>query len=167
VHDRRRRLVERQVVVEQGGVAILVLGIRLDRPYGGIPGLDVRVRTLLEPDSEHVEAILVANSMMAVGVLQVLRERGLTPGLDVEVVVFDDAPWTGLLTPAISVIHQPAYELGQVAGKLLLDRLRSPGQPARTVMLNATLPPAGEMSVHRGRRSGAASGILAGPARTA
>ncbi|MBM2620637.1 LacI family DNA-binding transcriptional regulator [Actinoplanes sp. LDG1-06] len=88
-----------------------------------------------------VEAILVANSMMAVGVLQVLRERGLRPSLDVEIVVFDDAPWTGLLTPAISVIHQPAYELGQAAGKLLLDRLRSPGQPARTVMLSATLPP--------------------------
>ncbi len=91
-------------------------------------------------DAPPVEAILVANSMMAVGVLQVLRERGLRPSIDVELVVFDDAPWTGLLTPAISVIHQPAYELGQVAGRLLLERLRTPGQPARTVMLNATLP---------------------------
>ncbi|WP_214106034.1 LacI family DNA-binding transcriptional regulator [Acrocarpospora catenulata] len=91
-------------------------------------------------DAGPVEAILVANSMMAVGVLQVLRDRQLRPSIDVEIVVFDDAPWTSLLTPAISVIHQPAYELGQVAGKLLLERLQTPGQPARTVMLNATLP---------------------------
>lgn len=91
-----------------------------------------------------VEAMLVANSMMAVGVLEVLRNRGITPGRDLEVMAFDDAPWTGLLTPAISVIHQPAYELGQVAGKLLLDRLRDPAHPARTVMLSATLPADGE-----------------------
>ncbi|MCW3819830.1 LacI family transcriptional regulator [Micromonospora sp. DR5-3] len=103
-------------------------------------------------ETADVEAILVANSMMAVGVLRVLRDRQLTPGQDVELVVFDDAPWTGLLTPAISVIHQPAYELGQTAGKLLLDRLRSPGQPARTVMLNATLPPDGEAPLPRVRR---------------
>ncbi|MEH1017164.1 substrate-binding domain-containing protein [Micromonospora sp. CPCC 206060] len=70
--------------------------------------------------------------MMAVGVLRMLRDRQLIPGLDVEVVVFDDASWTGLLTPAISVIHQPAYELGQAAGKLLLERLRSlASQPER------------------------------------
>lgn len=105
-------------------------------------------------ETAAVEAILVANSMMAVGVLRVLRDRQLTPGLDVEVVVFDDAPWTGLLTPAISVIHQPAYELGQAAGNLLLDRLRSPGQPARTVMLNATLPAQGEAPLPRARRPG-------------
>ncbi|MEO3780515.1 LacI family DNA-binding transcriptional regulator [Micromonospora sp. B11E3] len=103
-------------------------------------------------DKTAIQAILVANSMMAVGVLRVLRDRQLTPGVDVEVVVFDDAPWTGLLTPAISVIHQPAYELGQAAGRLLLERLRSPDQPARTVMLNATLPPDGEAPLPRVRR---------------
>ncbi|MEU5727049.1 LacI family DNA-binding transcriptional regulator [Micromonospora sp. NPDC047738] len=114
--------------------------------HGGRQAADALLETA------DVEAILVANSMMAVGVLRILRDRQLTPGQDVELVVFDDAPWTGLLTPAISVIHQPAYELGQAAGKLLLDRLRSPGQPARTVMLNATLPADGEAPLPRVRR---------------
>jgi LacI family transcriptional regulator len=91
-------------------------------------------------DTEQVDAVLVGNSMMTVGVLEVFRERGITPGRDIEVVAFDDARWTGLLVPSISVVRQPAYELGQVAGQLLLERLAEPDRPARTVMLNATLP---------------------------
>ncbi|MFY1636270.1 LacI family DNA-binding transcriptional regulator [Solwaraspora sp. WMMB335] len=98
----------------------------------------------------QVTAILVANSMMAVGVLQVLREHGIAPGHDIEIIAFDDAPWTGLLTPAISVIHQPAYELGQVAARLLLERLEQPERRARTVMLNATLPTTPELPTPRG-----------------
>lgn len=96
-----------------------------------------------------VTAMLVANSMMAVGVLHVLRERGIVPGRDIELIAFDDAPWTGLLAPAVSIIHQPAYELGQVAGRLLLERLEQPDRPARTVMLNATLPSATELPNRR------------------
>lgn len=90
---------------------------------------------------EPIEALLVANSLMAVGVLGVLRDRGLRPNVDVDVIAFDDAPWTTLLTPSIGVIHQPAYELGRSAGGLLLSRLKEPDRRVRTVMLNAALDP--------------------------
>ncbi|GGL30237.1 LacI family DNA-binding transcriptional regulator [Phycicoccus endophyticus] len=95
--------------------------------------------TILENDG--VDAVLVANSLMAVGALDLLRTRGLDPGSDVEIIAFDDAPWTALLAPAVRVIHQPAYDVGQAAGQLLLRRIAEPGRQSRTVMLAANLGP--------------------------
>lgn len=92
-------------------------------------------------DAAEVDAALVANSLMAVGALAVLRDRGLSPASDVEIIAFDDAPWTSLLVPSIRVIHQPAHDLGQAAGQLLLRRMEEPDRRPRTVMLTATLDP--------------------------
>jgi LacI family transcriptional regulator len=39
-------------------------------------------------------------------------------------VAFDDAPWATLIDPPLTVVAQPAYELGALAAELLLDRIR-------------------------------------------
>jgi LacI family transcriptional regulator len=91
--------------------------------------------------AEALDGMLVANSLMAVGALGVLRDRGLRPREDVDIVAFDDAPWTTLLTPVVTVIHQPAYDVGHTAGQLLLERLKEPHRRPRTVMLSATFEP--------------------------
>ena len=90
---------------------------------------------------DRPDALFVASGLMVLGVLQAMRERGLRAGRDVGLVAFDDTPWTPLLDPPLSVIAQPAREVGRVAARLLLDRLRS-GQekrPARTVTLGTEL----------------------------
>jgi LacI family transcriptional regulator len=70
-----------------------------------------------------VDALLVANSTQAIGVLDTLRRAGARLGADVGVVAFDDAPWATLIDPPLTVVAQPAYELGAVAARLLLDRI--------------------------------------------
>ena len=85
------------------------------------------------------DAVLVANNVMAVGVLQTLAELGLRPGRDVGVLAFDDAPWTTLLDPPLTVVAQPAYDMGAVAAQLLLDRLSDPGGAPTTQTLSANL----------------------------
>ncbi|GAA2332024.1 LacI family DNA-binding transcriptional regulator [Saccharopolyspora halophila] len=95
-------------------------------------------RSLLDrPDPP--DALLVANNVMAVGVLQTLADLGLRPGRDIGVVAFDDAPWTTLLDPPLTVVAQPAYDMGAVAAQLLLDRLTAPGEPPTTQTLSAKL----------------------------
>lgn len=89
--------------------------------------------------SEPPDALLVANNVMAVGVLQTLADLGLRPGRDVGVVAFDDAPWTTLLDPPLTVVAQPAYDMGAVGAQLLLDRLNAPGAPPTTQTLSAHL----------------------------
>jgi LacI family transcriptional regulator len=98
--------------------------------------------------AEPPDALLVANSAMAVGVLQALHEQGRTPGRDVGIVAFDDVPWAELVTPPLSVVAQPAYEIGTVAARLLLARIADNTRAATTTTLGARLIERG--SSHRG-----------------
>jgi LacI family transcriptional regulator len=88
---------------------------------------------------EPPDALLVANSAMAVGVLQALQEHGIRPGRDVGLVAFDDAPWAELVDPPLSVVAQPAYEIGTVAARLLLARIADNTRPPTTTTLGARL----------------------------
>ena len=85
------------------------------------------------------DALLVANNIMAVGVLESLAERELRPGRDVGVVAFDDAPWATLLDPPLTVVSQPAYAMGEAAARLLLDRIAGDEAQTSTTTLSAEL----------------------------
>jgi DNA-binding LacI/PurR family transcriptional regulator len=44
----------------------------------------------------------------------------------VAIIGFDDLPWAEALDPPLTVVRQPAYEVGQAAAELLLKRLADP-----------------------------------------
>jgi LacI family transcriptional regulator len=88
---------------------------------------------------EPPDALLIANSAMAVGVLQALQEQGVRPGKQVGLVAFDDAPWAALVDPPLTVVAQPAYEIGTVAARLLLARIADNSRPPTTTTLGARL----------------------------
>jgi LacI family transcriptional regulator len=97
---------------------------------------------LLKQD-DRPDALLVANSTIAISVLSVLSELDLRLGKDVGVVAFDDAPWAPLTNPPLSVVSQPAYEIGTVAAQLLMARIADGTRVPTTTTLNATLIPRG------------------------
>jgi LacI family transcriptional regulator len=88
---------------------------------------------------EPPDALLVANSTMTIGVLQALTGRHLRPGRDVGIVSFDDAPWTTLVDPPLTVVAQPAYDIGRVAAQLLLARIADGTRAPTTTTLEAKL----------------------------
>jgi LacI family transcriptional regulator len=88
---------------------------------------------------EPPDALLVANSSMAIGVLQALGEHAHRPGRDIGVVAFDDVPWAILVDPPLSVVAQPAYEIGTVAAQLLLARIADPHRAPTVTTLGARL----------------------------
>lgn len=92
------------------------------------------------------DALLVANSTMAVGVLEVLAERGLRLGRDIGVVAFDDAPWATLVDPPLTVVAQPAYDIGTRAAQLLLARIGDNTRETTSATLAARLIPRGSSS---------------------
>lgn len=69
------------------------------------------------------DSLFIANAQMALGVLEEIRSRKLVIGVDLGIVVFDDAPWAPFVDPPITVIAQPAYEIGKRAAQLLIDRI--------------------------------------------
>jgi LacI family transcriptional regulator len=63
---------------------------------------------------------------MALGALDELRRRGLRIGQDLGFIMFDDTPWAPLITPPVSVVAQPAYDIGAQAAGLLFRQIREP-----------------------------------------
>jgi DNA-binding LacI/PurR family transcriptional regulator len=68
---------------------------------------------------DQATAILATSDVLALGVLDALRARGLRPGRDVSVAGFDDIPEAAEV--GLTTIHQPSAERGRIAGELLLD----------------------------------------------
>ncbi len=88
-------------------------------------------------------AIFTLNNRMALGVLRALRELGIPCPERVSVMSFDDADWAEVLSPALTAIGQPTYDMGRAAVDLLLKSIqaRKDGTESepRRILLNSTL----------------------------
>lgn len=85
------------------------------------------------------DAIFTANSLMAMGALRALHELKIDIPQDVALVSFDDIPWAENLNPPLTVVAQPAYELGVQSVALLRNRFTQPDAPIQTVILQPRL----------------------------
>jgi DNA-binding LacI/PurR family transcriptional regulator len=65
-------------------------------------------------------AILAGTDQIALGVLEAVRERGLSVPGDVSVVGFDDVPSAAWAQPSLTTVRQPLLEKGELAGRLLI-----------------------------------------------
>ncbi len=81
-------------------------------------------------------ALFAGNNFIAMGVFYALREVGLRVPDDISVVAFDDIPVEFVMDPFLTVVAQPAYEMGKQATELLLTRLagEGPGEPQEIVL---------------------------------
>ncbi len=86
------------------------------------------------------DAIFAANNQIALGVLEFLFKRGLRVPQDVALVCFDEMADAARLFQFLSVVAQPAYEIGKTAAGLLFERIRGENSgPGREVILPSRL----------------------------
>jgi LacI family transcriptional regulator len=67
--------------------------------------------------------LFAGNNFIAIGALRALRDAGLQVPEDLALVGFDDLPADLVVDPFLTVVAQPAYEMGRRATELLLARL--------------------------------------------
>jgi len=80
-------------------------------------------------------AIFAGNDMIALGVIQAIRELGLNCPEDVSVMGFDDLDFAELISPSLSSVSQSGYQLGATAAHILMDRLKGDdGSPKHFVL---------------------------------
>lgn len=79
-------------------------------------------------------AILTASDVIAIGVLQAARQRGIQIPRDLELIGYDDIPLAKLVCPALSTVHQPIMEKGRVAGERLVAALRGDTRGEQVVL---------------------------------
>jgi LacI family transcriptional regulator len=95
-------------------------------------------RALLDAGSAPT-AIVAANDMIALGCLDVFAERGLRCPEDISLLGFNDMPFVDRLTPPLSSVHVPHYQIGAEAARMLLDRLGNGALPAKSITLPVRL----------------------------
>ncbi len=85
-------------------------------------------------------AIFAANNFIAFGAMRSLRDAGLRVPEEISIVAFDDLPAAWLSDPFLTVVDQPAYEIGRRGAELLLSRVDGTvSGPGREVVLPSAL----------------------------
>lgn len=83
-----------------------------------------------EPANELIQsgadftAMLCFNDMSAIGAIRACMDHGLQVPADVSVVGFDDIQGAAFHNPALTTIRQPLNQMGKVAARILLQRIR-------------------------------------------
>lgn len=68
-------------------------------------------------------ALFVVNGMMGIGACKGIQELALECPEDVALAVFDEVPGADVFRPQLTVVSQPAYDIGYRAADLLIQRL--------------------------------------------
>ncbi|MDF2714487.1 MAG: transcriptional regulator, LacI family, partial [Paenibacillus sp.] len=84
-------------------------------------------------------AIFACNDMMAFGVVNELSSQGIKVPGDISVMGFDGIDFGQMMTPPLTTVLQPTYEMGRLACNMLLDVLIDGKKPEAGVMLQPKL----------------------------
>lgn len=82
-----------------------------------------RAMSKLLETGDYPEAVFACNDMMAIGAYRAIQERGLSIPGDIAVIGYDNLELAGYLTPSLTTIHQPSFELGLKAADVLIGHL--------------------------------------------
>lgn len=144
--------------------AMLAAGIELRPEYVSANGFrredaSAATRAFLELP-EPPTAILAFDSILTLGVLLAMRELRVRCPQDVSVLGFDDAEWAEVVSPPLSVLRQPVYEIGVKACELLLERVEGHGRrttrhrlKGHLIERESTAPPPAAAASRRAPRS--------------
>ncbi|GAB3797291.1 LacI family DNA-binding transcriptional regulator [Humibacter antri] len=80
------------------------------------------------------QCVFAVTDVMAVGAMTAMRERGLTPGVDIAVAGFDDIEMLQDVVPSLTTVSLPLRELGERSLELALAEVPAVQQPIRGVV---------------------------------
>ena len=100
---------------------------------------------LLDSASELPTAVFAHNDVMAIGAISVIRERGLRIPEDISVSGYNDMPLTEFLTPSLTTVRYPGWEVGKAAGEVAL-RMLGGEQGVESMCLDPVFIPRGSTS---------------------
>lgn len=75
-------------------------------------------------------AIFAVNDPVAVGAIKRLKELGIKIPEEVGIVGFSNNPISDLISPRLTTVEQPAFEMGRKAAELLIEQIENETDPA-------------------------------------
>lgn len=112
--------------------ALMDNGIQIDESlikycgHGGMISAEVEIAIdellLLK---QRPDAVFASADKLTTGCLRILKEKGISVPEEMGLIGFSNSELTELIDPPLSVIKQPAFEMGEVSTKLLLQLIES------------------------------------------
>jgi signal transduction histidine kinase/DNA-binding LacI/PurR family transcriptional regulator len=96
------------------------------------------ISILFDQRSVECDAIVAANDEMALGAMSALAARGMRVPYDIAVSGFGDIEECSFVTPPLTTVRQPLYNIGTQAAEMVLDLVMGK-EVSRRVFLSSTL----------------------------
>lgn len=75
---------------------------------------------LLDGTTEIPTAVFAHNDPMAIGAMAAIRDRGLRIPEDISIAGYNDMPLTSLISPGLTTVRYPGWEVGHAAAEVAL-----------------------------------------------
>lgn len=75
--------------------------------------------------------VICGNDVLAVGAIQAAKKAGLDVPGDVSITGFDDIELATVISPALTTVHVPHRQMGQLAGDTLYSLVQDTSEPVR------------------------------------
>lgn len=86
------------------------------------------------------DAIFTVSDRLALGAYAAIKDAGLKLPNDIALVGFNNEPIMSMLTPSISSVSQPAFEMGKMAARMFIEQLNgNPDYEIRTEVFQPEL----------------------------
>jgi len=102
--------------------------------------VEIAVKELLSLD-ERPEAIFIASDRLTISCMHILKKLGVNIPGDIAIAGFTNSDEAEFFSPPLTVVRQPAFQIGQIATELLIKTIESkrPVEEYTTEMLETEL----------------------------
>ena len=96
-------------------------------------------RQLLDLGAGAFTAVFASNDLLALGMMDAARERGLVVPQDLSVVGHNDMPFVDIVQPPLTTVHMPIVEMSRQAAQMFWEQVREEAKPTTTRILQPSL----------------------------
>ena len=97
------------------------------------------VTILFENKKDIPDAIFAVCDRKGIGAIMELNRRNIKVGKDVGVIGFTNDPISEIISPTLSTIAEPAFDIGKISCELLLKHIRKTTFPGEKITLSGEL----------------------------
>jgi LacI family transcriptional regulator len=116
------RLLAFRAATAAAGISVPPSNI-INVPFTRDGGYEAGRQLLLRMESTRPTAIMCANDLIAIGVMDVAHETGLSMPNEVAVIGFDNIDTANLLSPKLTTVDSLAVAVGSNSARVLLERI--------------------------------------------
>jgi LacI family transcriptional regulator len=88
---------------------------------------------------DRPSAVFTSNAMMALALFRAVHDVGLRCPDDLAIASFDDPPFSEAISPQLTAVAQPSYQLGFQGAELLIRRIQQPDSKHHRLLLRTEL----------------------------